>query len=445
MSIYKDCDIRGIYQKEFDEKEAYLIGKAVGTLYCRQSVVVGGDIRISTPVLKEQLKKGLIETGIHVIDVGTVTTPMFYYAVEQLNADGGIMVTASHNPPEYNGFKLIFGDTPVSSKDIQVIRRKLERREFREAQGSYEKRNVKDSYIKFMMNSFKPGHLKIVVDCCDGTTSEVVPQVLEKLGYDVVRLYCGSDGNFPNRNPNPAQYSCLQDVCKKVAETRADLGAAYDGDGDRVVFIDNKGNYISSEKSFVVFIQDYLKTEVGSVVYDQKCSSVVKDTILKYCGIPLMERSGYGYIKQRFLDDHALMAGEISGHFFFHELGRDDGLFATLKMCSILEKSERSLAEIIEEFPTRLITPDLRLFCPYELQDEWLDKVRELGKTYSVNELDGIRIEFGCGWFLIRKSVTEQAVTIRMEAIDEKSMIWMKEIVASALPELKQLEFFAAV
>ena len=443
MSIYKDCDIRGIYGEEFDEKDAYLIGRAVGTLQRGKRLAVGGDIRLSTPVLKASLMRGLMETGIHVIDVGCVTTPMFYYALDAAEfgteaPQGGIMVTASHNPARYNGFKMMFGNFPVTSEEIKKVENLVHLRDFLTGNGSYETRNVEKNYAAFIERNCRKGSLKIVLDCCDGATSKIVPQIMETMGYEVSRLYCGYDGNFPNRNPNPAEYNCLADVCKKVLETGADLGAAYDGDGDRVVFIDNRGHYLTSEKSFAVFIRQYLKGGPGSFVYDQKSASLVKNTILAYGGMPVMERSGYGFIKQRFLKERALAAGEISGHFFFREIGRDDGLYATLKMCEILEEEGRSLAEMAEEFPDSIITPDLRVFCPYEEQEKWLDKAAEMGECYPVSRMDGVRIEFADGWFLLRKSVTEQAMTYRIEAADAEAFERIRGIVKAAVPEVKE-------
>lgn len=443
MSIYKDCDIRGIYGEEFDEEDAYLIGKAVGTLHRGKTLAVGGDVRLSTPVLKKYLIQGLMETGIHVLDIGCVTTPMFYFALDAeffhaAAPQGGIMVTASHNPARYNGFKMMFGNAPVTAEEIKKVEELVHLKNFCTGIGSYGTRRIDGEYAVFMEKHCRKGRLKIVLDCCDGAASKIVPDIMGKMGYEVISLYCGSDGNFPNRNPNPAEYECLADVCKKVLETGADLGAAYDGDGDRVVFIDNRGCYLTSEKSFAIFIRHYLKEETGSFVYDQKSASLVKNTILAYGGTPIVERSGYGFIKQRFLEAESLAAGEISGHFFFHEIGRDDGLYATLKMCEIIESEGRSLAQMAEEFPDSVITADLRVFCPYEDQERWLEKAAEMGKFYPMSRIDGVRIEFRDGWFLLRKSVTEQAMTFRIEASDKEALGRIKEVVEKAVPEIKE-------
>lgn len=447
MSIYKDCDIRGIYQEEFNEKDACLIGRSVGSLKQNATLAVGGDVRISTPILKENLIKGLIQSGVHVVDLGVVTTPMFYYGLKSMDLTGGIMVTASHNPARYNGFKLMFGELPITAEEIREIEEVIEGKHFTDGTGSYEKRDLFEAYAAYISGFFPASEgladgRKIVLDCCDGATSEIVPEIMERCGFQVIRLYCGSDGNFPNRDPNPANYDCLKDLERKVRKEHAALGAAYDGDGDRVVFVDDRGRYIASEYSCALFTKDCLKQRKGAVVYDQKSASVLKKTILQYGGEPVMERSGYGFIKSRFLKCHALMAGEISGHFFFSELGNDDGLYATLKMCNILSGLDMPLSEAVDQLPKSLITPDLRMFCPYQQQDEWLNKVRRLNQKYPVSELDGVRIDFGRGWFLIRKSVTEEAVTMRLEAESQEDMEKIKKVVTETLPELQRHPFF---
>lgn len=484
MSIYKDCDIRGIFGKEFDETEGYKIGRAIGGIHKNAVLAVAGDVRCSTPVLKSEMIRGLRETGVQVMDLGLVATPMFYFALDHLKVQGGIMVTASHNPPQYNGFKFMFGENPITAEEIREIER-LVRMEDKPAAleekedltgcagendlpgqmgacpgmpGKVEEKDIRETYGDFIRGCFAPGKksLKLVMDCCDGTTSRFYPEIAESLGYEVVRLYCGTDGNFPNRNPNPALYTCLEDLAEKVRETHADLGAGYDGDGDRVVFVDDQGRIIPSEKSFVVFIRDYLerhhagerfKDQQGreltpSFVYDQKSMGIVKQTIEAGRGTALIEKSGYGFIKKKFLEHRSMMGGEISGHFFFGEIGRDDGLFATLKMCEILEQGGKTFAQWIDEIPPSYVSPELRIFCAYENQNVLLRKAEDLARQYKWEKLDGVRIEFPCGWFLIRKSVTEEAMTIRMEADSLENLDWMKEEIRRAIPEVEANAYF---
>lgn len=439
MSIYKECDIRGIYGKEFDEATAYEIGRAIGTMSFGKTMAVGGDVRISTPVLKAQLIRGLLESGANVTDLGMVPTPAFYYALSHLPVFGGVTVTASHNPASYNGFKLMFGNMPTNPAEISEIERHVSDKDFTAGSGKLEFTDILPSYMKSLKDRFVHGNIKVVIDAGNGAMSRLAPEIFEELGYEVVRLYCEFDGNFPNRAPNPAAYENLNALRKAVTDNKADLGMAFDGDGDRVVLVDNRGEVVKSEQSLVIFIGKYLKDKQASVVYDLKSSSVVKDKILEMGGIPLIERSGHAFIKRRFLDNNSVLAGEISGHFFFGELGYDDGLYASLVMSEIILGSGVTLSEMTDKIPHTLITPDIRVFCPYPERDGWLDRVRALGDKYDISEIDGVRVEFPFGWLLVRKSVTEEGMTIRMEARDDSALKEIKGILLKVLPELSGL------
>lgn len=439
MSIYKDCDIRGIFEKELFSQDARNIGRAIGTMAGGKDLVVAGDVRLSTPVLKEELIKGLVECGAHVIDIGFAPTPVFYFAkgVHGLNTYGGVTVTASHNPPAYNGMKLILGEYPVVPATIQEIARIIEEEAFVYAKGSVEKvDDVFDRYAAFLKTLVSRGNKKVVLDCCDGTTSLNAPALFREMGYDVVELFCGVDGSFPNRDPNPAVYSHLTALRAKVVETGADFGMAFDGDGDRVVFVDERGEIVVSEQALVLLIREYLKDEPASVVFDLKCSSVVAKETEALGGEPRMERSGHAFIKRNFMDHNSALAGEISGHFFFRELGHDDGTYAGLKIGEIVTKSGKTLGQLVDTIPKTLITPDIRLHVPYEVQDGVVERMRALGEKHKLTTIDGVRVDFSEGWLLVRKSVTEQAMTVRIEAQDEQAMEKIKSILIETAPEL---------
>jgi phosphomannomutase/phosphoglucomutase len=438
MSIYKDCDIRGIYSVEFDENDAYKIGRAVGTMMTGKTLVVGGDVRLSTPILKERLIAGLRESGANIKDIGTIPTPVFYFSLKKLDADGGVMVTASHNPAKYNGFKLMLGNTPITVEVIKSIENCVKSGKFSTGSGSFENIDITTDYITAMSGFFEPCKLKVVLDCCNGAAGDLAPRLFELMGYDLVKLYCEFDGRFPNRDPNPAVYENLTDLKKKVLETGADLGAAFDGDGDRVVFVDDRGRVINSERSFVVFIREYLKEAPSSIVYDIKSSSVVKDTVLELGGEPILERSGHAFIKRTFLEHKSALAGEISGHFFFRELGYDDGIYAALRMAQIVAKSGEKLSDIIDRIPSTLITPDIRVFCHYDKRDGWLKRVQEAGKQFEISVIDGVRVDFPYGWLLVRKSVTEECITLRIEANNEGNMQEIKSWILKVLPEIPE-------
>lgn len=436
MSIYKECDIRGIYGSEFDDDTAYDIGRAVGSRMHGKKLAVAGDVRLSTPALKKHLIEGLLESGADVVDIGMAPTPAFYFALHSLDVDGGVTVTASHNPAQYNGFKLMFGDMPVTPEIMADIERRTVVRDYTEGSGSITNADITPLYIESLCRRFRQGSLKVVIDCANGAMSEIALRVFARLGYDVVPLYCTFDGSFPNRDPNPAVYSHLSDLCAAVKQSGADMGIAFDGDGDRVVFVDDRGETVQGEHSFVLMIQKYLSQRPAPVVFDLKSSSVVSDAVKRLGGTPLMERSGHAFIKRRFLEQHAVLAGEISGHFFFEELGYDDGLYAAAVMADIVCDAEEPLSALVSRIPKTLITPDLRLFVPYAERDALLEKVERLAAYGDVSRLDGVRVDFEDGWLLVRKSVTEEAVTLRMEARVQQGMDRIKQLVREQVPEL---------
>lgn len=438
MSIFKDCDIRGIYPSEIDADAAHVIGRALSTLHPGARLCVGGDVRLSTPALKAAFIRGLTEGGAQVIDIGTIPTPALYYALKHVPCDGGATVTASHNPPKYNGIKFMFGDSPVTRRDIDAVRAVCERGAFAEGPGSVRTLDILPDYMAFLKHRFaakKP--LRVVVDAGNGAMSDAAPAAFRQSGYEVVELFCDVDGSFPGRDPNPAEYAHLGAVCAKVAACGADFGVAFDGDGDRAVFIDETGCAVQNEKSLALFIRYLLKDRPTPVVYDQKSSSAVKTATLQMGGVPMPERSGHAFIKRRFLEVGAAIAGEVSGHFFFGELGYDDGLFAALMMADIIAESGRTLSQMTADIVCPPITPDLRVYCPYAEQEAWLSRIEALGreKGCGISRLDGVRLEFDGGWLLVRKSVTAEQITLRAEADTPEHLTRILEAVAGVLPE----------
>lgn len=428
MSIYKECDIRGIYGKELNTDEAGKIGKSIATILGGADVVVGGDARNSTRELKRQLIEGLRYGGCSVIDLGTIPTPVLYFAKGFLKTTGSIMVTASHNPAEYNGFKLTLGEMPIKPEGIQLISKIVESEDFLDIKkkGELVTRDIQKDYtnrLKELVKTTKS--LKIVVDCGNGAASKLAPQLLKELGHEVIELYCSFDGSFPNRSPNPSNAKNLSALQTKVTAEKADLGIAFDGDGDRAVFIDNKGRFCEAEKSFVVLLEYYLKKNPSTVVYDAKSSSIVKKTIEKLGSKAIMERSGHAFMKTTFLENDSALAGEVSGHYFFGELGFDDGIFAAIKMAEIVGQTDKTMSELIDGIEDTVITPDIRIGMSPARVDSILEYLKDYAKKYEVSYLDGVRIEFPKGWILVRKSVTEPCITIRLEAdsLDEAEKI----------------------
>ena len=437
MSIFKDCDIRGRYPDEIDEAAAWRVGRAMASLHPGAAMGVGGDVRLSTPALKAALIRGLVEGGVHVKDLGMIPTPALYFSMKRYGLPGGATVTASHNPPRFNGIKFMFGDMPVTRADIDALQDICARGDFPSGQGDCEPLDPIPDYLDALAKRFAGQRpMKVVVDAGSGALSAIAPEAFRRCGHEVVELFCEPDGRFPMRDPNPAEYSHLGAVRAKVVEAGADFGVAFDGDGDRAVFITEAGAPVLNEQALTLFIRHLLKNRPTPVVYDQKCSSVVPRAVRAMGGQPAPERSGHAFIKRRFLQIGAAIAGEVSGHFFFGELGYDDGLFAALMMPEILAAAGKTLGALADEIALPPITPDLRVHCPYDRQAEWLARIEERLKPLAtgVDRLDGVRLEFPDGWLLARKSVTSEQITLRAEAETPERLREILETAADALP-----------
>lgn len=433
MSIFHACDIRGLAGKDLTDFMARRIALAIGVKLTGQKVVVGGDIRLSTPGFMRIMLDTLAESGCEVVDIGTVATPVFYHALQITNATGGVMVTASHNPGPYNGFKLVLGPQPVSEDDIKEIAAMVERGERILGQGRIITQPMVASYIEATSAKAQPSDLKVVVDAGNGATSSIGPALFRAAGYEVVELFCKADGNFPYRSPNPALAENLVALGEKVRQTGARLGVAFDGDGDRAGFVDENGQAVDNDDIIVLLARYYLEQQQGTIIYDAKCSMVVAEEISRIGGRPIMARAGHTFSKAAFLQEEALFAGEISGHFFFRELGYDDGMFAALKVCEFVA-SHGSLSQLVGGIPNYLLTPDIRV--PYHGTDRIaiLDQVAEKLTPYQPNRIDGVRIEFADGWGMIRASVTEPLFTLRFEAKTASRLTEITKLLLDALP-----------
>ena len=441
MSIFKDCDIRGVYAEELCDEDGYRVGRALATMAPCGRFCVGGDVRLSTPAIKGRLIQGLLAGGAQVTDLGTIATPVMYFALDHLAAAGGAMVTASHNPPQYNGIKFMLGHMPVTRTQMDQLEGIIARSAYREGAGTLVQAEVLGDYLAAMVRRFgarqKP--LKVVVDAGNGAMSDIAPRVLSACGYQVAELFCQADGSFPNRTPNPAEYDKLTALSAQVLETGADLGVAFDGDGDRAVFCDEKGQIVINERILALFIRYLLRDGPTPVVYDQKSSSMVKKAILQMGGEPVPERSGHTFIKRRFLENGAAVAGEVSGHFFFGELGYDDGLFAALTLAEALLYWKTSLTHALKDVICPPITPDLRIFCPYGEQDAVLAAVERTFSGRPVSHMDGVRVELENGWLLIRKSVTAEQMTVRAEGEDPAALQDILQRIRKIHPRLAEL------
>ena len=424
MSIFKACDIRGRYPDELNESLYADLARAIATILARKSraprVLVAGDLRLSTPNLRAALIEGLVASGCHVLDLGLVPTPLAYFAARRLRPDGLAIVTASHNPPEFNGLKLCLGPMPITPEEIAEVQALVAERRFAPApgRGGVKPLDLTDDYLGWLCAQAQPGDgLRVVLDCGNGSSSELAPRVLRKLGYHVVPLFCEPDGRFPNRPPNPALPENLDALRRAVVENRAALGLALDGDGDRLAVVDERGRPLSGDQAIIILARHTLGPQAPGekVVCDIKCSRAVLEAIEAAGATPLLERSGHAFIKTRMITEKARFGGELSGHFFYRELaGGDDALFSALRVGEVVRQAG-SLAALVDALPRYNISPDIRL--PYAAPDG-AERLEELasGAHGRLVRLDGVRVEYPDGWALARVSVTEPLLTFRFEA-----------------------------
>lgn len=425
-NIFREYDLRGIYPTEIDANDAYTIGRSFGT-YIKQfnetQTLVGHDNRHSSPELSEALIKGIRESGMNVIDLGLVTTPMYYAAKKIYKINTGIMVTASHNPKEYNGFKISFSKIGNAyGKLITDFRDFTSKLEFDEGNGSLEKRNIKELYLEQIKNSINLNKkIKVVVDCGNGTGSVIIKDVLEKLGIEYYPLYCDSDADFPNHHPDPSVHDNQIDLAKKVVELGYDFGFGVDGDADRVGIVDEKGNILTSD-IYMIIMYRYLNKQLKNrkALFDVKCSRALIDELKKLDIEPVMYRTGASYTNMMMQEGNFDFGGEFSGHLFFRDKypGFDDGIYAGLRILEILSNTDKKLSELYENINTYYSTEELRASVTDENKFEIVDKIKEYcnEKNYKVIDIDGARIEFEDGWALVRASNTGPNLTVRFEA-----------------------------
>jgi phosphomannomutase / phosphoglucomutase len=427
--IFREYDIRGVVAEDLPDPIPELIGRALASeLRGRRggatdlTLVVGRDNRPSSPGLAEGVMRGARAAGVKVIDVGTVPTPVLYWAARQLEADAGIQITGSHNPPEYNGFKMIIGGRSVYGDAIQALRRRIEDEEFASGAGERERRDVLPAYVTDVTARFAPKRrVKVVVDCGNGTGSLVAVDLLERIGADVIPLYCTSDGTFPNHHPDPVVDENLEDLIARVREEQADLGVAFDGDADRVGAVDETGAIIRGDILLLLFGMDVLARQGpgAKMIFDVKCSQAVAEVFGGAGGEPIMWKTGHSLMKEKMKETGAPVAGELSGHICFADdyYGFDDALYAALRLVDLVSRADRPLSALVGEYPAYVSTPELRVEVPEERKFEIVDRaVADFKKDYEVIDVDGARVLFGDGWGLIRASNTQPVLVLRYEA-----------------------------
>lgn len=436
QSLFRAYDIRGIVGETLTRDAAIQIGRAIGSearkRRCRE-VVVGRDGRDTGPEIAEALIEGLLTTGSIVIDIGAVPTPVLYYATHQLRTNAGVMVTGSHNPPEYNGFKIVLGGETLSGDAIGDLHRRIAEADFEFGEGQVREESIVDEYIERIMGDIQLQRpIKVVADAGNGIAGNVAPRLLKAVGAEVVPLYCDVDGQFPNHHPDPSVPENLEDLIATVKETGADLGFAYDGDGDRLGVVTANGENIYPDRLMMLFARDVLtRNPGGAVIFDVKCSGRLTDEIIELGGSPIMWKTGHSLIKAKLKETGALLAGEMSGHFFFTErwYGFDDALYAGCRLLEILAGEDESPSAVLERLPTGVSTPELKVHMAEGEHFRFLEKFRQQAnfEDAQITTTDGIRADFPSSWGLVRCSNTTPCLVLRFEGDDEEALARVKE------------------
>ncbi len=437
--IFRQYDIRGLADKDLNEKNVKQIGQAIGTFFLRENkknFCVGRDCRLTSDSYSKALIEGLMETGCNVIDIGTCPTPTLYFSVNHFKQEAGVMVTASHNPKEYNGFKICRGLSSVFGQEIEKIFKIIEQKDFEKGSGNYQKEDGVTPYTDFIKKniSIKRG-LKIGVDAGNGTGGVVALPLLKYFGNEVFDIYCDMDGNFPNHIADPTQDKNMQDLKELVTTNSLDLGIGYDGDSDRVGIIDEKGNLILGDKLMIIFAREILKRKPkATFISEVKASKVMYDDIEKNGGKAIMWKTGHSFIKEKMKDENAELAAEVSGHIFFKDryLGFDDAIYASLRFIEIVSSSGEKVSKLFEDIPKTYSTPEIRVDCLDKTKFQLVENLaKKLKKKHNTIDIDGIRVLFDDGWGLVRASNTQPAIVMRFEALSQKRLNEIKEYITN--------------
>lgn len=430
-TIFKAYDIRGIVDETLTIDIVYLIGKSLGSENLRQggkTINVARDGRLSGPSLLQALTDGILSTGCNVISVGRVPTPVLYFSSFHLDTGSGVMLTGSHNPPQYNGLKMVLNGTTLSGDTIQGLKQDILNKNFLSGAGEFKEIDVSNDYIEKIIGDIKPKRpLKIAIDCGNGVAGEMAPKLFKALGCEITEMYCEIDGNFPNHHPDPSQPETLTDLIKTVTTGGYDVGFAFDGDGDRLGVVSPSGEIIWPDRQMILYAQDILERLPGAeIIYDIKCSRNLDKAIADAGGKPLMWMTGHSLVKAKLKETGAPLAGEMSGHIFFKErwYGFDDALYTGARLLEILAKSSQTTAEIFDNLPNSINTPELRLDLQEGENFEFMDKVQAIANfdDAKVTTIDGLRVDFADGWGLARASNTTPCIVIRFEGDNEAAL-----------------------
>jgi len=444
-SVFRAYDIRGVIGTDLDEQAFFSVGKAVGYRLHelnRSAIFLARDGRLSSDALANALKQGLIDSGITVIDLGAVATPVMYFATAVMDIDSGLMVTGSHNPAEYNGIKLVIAGKTLAHDDIEMLYNYVTMEKFIQGEGHAQSLDMMPEYVQRILSDITLKHpLKVVVDCGNGIAGSVIPDVLRQLGCEVIPLYCEVDGRFPNHHPDPTIEANLVDLQKAVAEHQADIGLAFDGDADRLGVVTNTGDIIWPDRLMMLFAKHLLTRLKGAtIVYDVKCSKHLALVIEAAGGVAKMCPTGHSIVKGVMKVENAALAGEMSGHLFFKDrwYGFDDALYSACRLLEILSQSQESVSQQFDKIPNSVNTPEIKIPIHDEKKFLFMDRFTEeaLFPNARLIEIDGLRVEFAKGWGLLRASNTTPCLVARFEADDSESLVEIQSLFKTQLQSI---------
>ncbi len=439
--IFREYDVRGLVEKDLTPGLVEKLGRAVGTYAAGHAVTtmtLGRDCRLSSGALSEAMKKGLLSAGLDVIDIGTCATPILYFSVRHLKAGGGVMVTGSHNPPEFNGFKICVGPDTIYGSEIQKLREIIEGGAFRSGSGRAESRDISKAYLDYLYENVKvrPG-LRVVLDGGNGVGGYFARPLFERFGCELTCLNEEMDGRFPNHHPDPTVPENLRELITQVRQKKADVGIAFDGDADRIGVVTDEGEILWGDELLLLFSRFILKEKPGATIIGEvKCSQRLYDDIAAHGGRPIMWKAGHSLIKGKMKEEKAVLAGEMSGHLFFADryFGYDDAIYAAARLLEILSVTGKKLSDLLADVPRTVTTPEIRIDCPDEIK---FDVVRDLTevfrKDYRIIDTDGVRILFPDGWGLVRASNTQPVLVLRFESSTAQSLAAIRAVAEKEL------------
>jgi phosphomannomutase/phosphoglucomutase len=442
--VFREYDVRGVVGSDLNPDFVYRLGRAIGTYAVRHGVrtmTLGRDCRLSSEAYQDAISRGIMAAGVDVTDIGLCATPMLYFSIRHFGTDGGVMVTGSHNPPDFNGFKICIGPDTIYGEEIQELRRIIESGTYTAGKGKSLRKEIAAAYEDYLFDHVQiaPG-LRIVLDGGSGVGGYFALPLLKRYGCRVTDIYCEPDGRFPHHFPDPTVPENLRELIRLVREEKADIGIAYDGDADRIGAITDRGDVLWGDELLLLFSRFILKKNPGATIIGEvKCSQKLYDDIAYNGGRAIMWKAGHSLIKGKMRQEKALLAGEMSGHIFFADryFGYDDAIYASLRLLEILSESGQSLSELLADLPRTFTTPEIRVDCPDRIKFRVVEAVREhFQKTHDIISIDGVRIPFADGWGLIRASNTQPVLVLRFEAATEERLAAIRESIEEVLQKI---------